>query len=202
MDARKQKQIKQVVNAEYRVWIQNLPKFSTAAKIYDDVNTICQSICKGVIITTSRHGRSAYLGSYTQCLTLKKSFKGQVGAINNLWYWIGYASADDIRKLVKNTQRNVVISVPEIYLTEAVLLAGDTASVDIKYGSRQQGCAAYVGCYKVCLNLKRLYKGKIGKSGNHWYWIGKTGFEQIDNVFKANQQKSKRYRRRYIVLTD
>ena len=161
---------------------------------------ISHKMAFGTIIVTGRNNPASYIGTYKQCTNLKKSFGGQIGAISNVWYWIGFAHKDDICKSVKNKQKNLIINVPEDDIEETTLNIGEIASLDIRYGKSRNGRASYMGNYKVCILLRRKFGGKIGKIYNLWHWIGFAPFDDITKVYKEYQSKSKRFRRKRIQL--
>lgn len=199
-DSRKIQLLKQLEKA-YRVWLKYINEKSDIDDIEQTIEIISSKLAFGTIIATGRRNPSAYIGTYRQCHDLKQNFDGQIGVISNNWYWIGYAIIDDISKIVKNKQKNLVVNVPADDIEDATLNVGELASLDIRYGNAENGRSSYIGNYKVCILLRQKYGGKIGKLYNHWHWIGFASFDDIEKVYSSYQAKAKRFKRKRIVLT-
>lgn len=200
MENRRKQQIMQMVDNAIYSWRKNISTETDYDDIEDTIEMITNTIAFGVIIVSGRNNPAGYVGTYRQCMDLKKNYGGQTGAISNVWYWIGYESADNIGQIVKNTKKNLTIPIPSTDIEETILNVGEACSIDIKYGNTVGGRASYIGNYRVCALLKAKYNGRIGKSYNHWYWIGKASFQEITKLYKAYQSRSKRFRRKRIVL--
>ena len=201
MDNRRKEQLLNQANSAYKGWTKKLSAHAPVSEIDNILEQICKSLAFGTIIVSGRHNPASYIGTSKQCKGLKEAFGGQVGAISNNWYWIGYASADDIRRKVSNPLKNFQVSVLENDVADATLNLGEVASLDIKYGFKECDLAVYIGGYMVCILLKRQLGGKIGKKYNHWYWKGNASFSQIDTVRTSYQKVARRYRRKKIILT-
>ena len=201
METNRKRQILSQSEEAYKVWLKYITPTSTVDNIEETVETICSKLAFGTIIVSGSRNPAAYIGTYRQCKDLKESFGGQVGVISNVWYWIGFARADSICKIVKNKQKNLIINTPPGDIADVVLNVGEVASLNIRYGNTKNGRASYVGSYKVCILLRRLYGGKMGKLYNHWYWIGFASFDNISEVYKNYQASAKRFNRKRIVLT-
>ena len=100
----------------------------------------------------------------------------------------------------KNKQKNQVINVLASDVADATLNIGMVASLDIRCADDYDKQTAYVGNYKVCTLLRRKYGGKIGRIYNSWHWIGEASMDEIELVYKDYQSKSKRFKRKKIVL--
>ena len=201
MEPKRKEQLEQQIDKAYKCWVKNIDPKSTIDDIDDTIKMISDELFFGTIIVTGKRNPSSYIGTYKQCQTLKNSFGGQTGAISNVWYWIGYASKEQISKLVANKKKNITISIPVDDLEEAILSFGETASLDIRYGCFENGRISYIGCYKICTLLRKTYGGKIGKINNHWHWIGYANFEEMTLLYQNYQRNTKRYRRKKVVLT-
>ena len=199
MEKKRQQQIMQTVENAIYAWRKNI-KTGADDDIEKTIEMITNTMAFGIIISTGKKNPTAYIGTYRQCMDLKENSGGQIGTISNIWYWIGYENSDTIAKIVKNPQKNITISILPTDMADTILNVGEACSIDIKYGNSSGGRASYIGSYKVCTLLKAKYKGKIGKSYNHWYWIGKASFKEVTNLYRAYQSRSKRFRRRRIVL--
>ena len=197
---RKKQIISQVENA-YQVWLKHISVKSNVDNIEQTIEIICSKLAFGTIIVTGSRNPVSYVGTFKQCRDLKQNFGGQVGVISNVWYWIGYAKFDAVREIVKNKQKNLVLSVPPGDIAETTLNVGELASMNIRYGNSKNGRASYVGSYKVCILLRRRYGGKIGKLYNHWYWIGHATFDNISDIYNSYQASAKRFNRKRIILT-
>lgn len=200
MENRRKQQILQTVDNAIYAWRKNINTETDYDDIEDTIEMITNTIAFGVIIVSGRNNPSAYVGTYRQCMDLKEKFGGQTGAISNVWYWVGYESADAIGKIVKNTKKNLIIPIPSNDMADTILNVSEACSIDIKYGNTAGKRASYIGNYRVCTLLKAKYNGKIGKSYNHWYWIGQASFQEITKLYKAYQSRSKRFRRKRVVL--
>ena len=200
MEPNRKKQLFYQVDKAYKAWMNGIDQKSKVDDIEQTVEMISNKLAFGTVIVSGRGNPSSYIGTYRQCADLKKAFGGQIGVISNNWYWAGFANPDDIRKTVKNKQKNLQISIPANDIEEATLNIGEIASLDIRYGNGNGGRASYVGNYKVCILLRRKYGGKIGKLYNHWHWIGNAGFDEIELVYEDYQSKAKRFKRKKIVL--
>ena len=200
MEANRKKQLFNQVDKAYKAWMSSIDQSSKVDDIEQVIEMISNKLAFGTIIVSGRGNPSSYIGTYRQCADLKKAFGGQIGIIANNWYWAGIAYSDDIRKVVKNKQKNLQISVPANDIEEATLNIGKIASLNIRYGNDNGGRASYVGNYKVCIFLRRKYGGKIGKLYNHWHWIGNAGFDEIELVYEDYQSRAKRFKRKGIVL--
>ena len=200
MEEKRKKQIMQAVDQAYRSWAEKDVPESQEDGINKAIQFISQNMALGVIIVSGKNNPSAYIGTYRQCKDLKEQFSGQMAPIDNNWYWIGNAASKNIESTVKNFRKNLIITILPKDMEETVLNVAEAASFDIKYGEKTGGTAAYIGNYRVCTLLKAKYKGKIGKSYNHWYWIGKASFQEITKLYKAYQSRSKRFRRKRVVL--
>jgi hypothetical protein len=201
MEQKRKDQLLQQLDNAYLKWFKNIDQKSEVDDIEEVVAMISNSIAFGTIIVTGRHNPSAYIGTYKQCKNLKNTFDGQIGAISNVWYWIGYALSTDITKIVANPKKNLVISVPFDDLEDAVLNFAETITRDIRYGCTQNGRIAYIGSFKACTILRKKYGGKIGKIHNSWHWIGFANFQDVDIVYKTYQRNAKRFNRKKVVLT-
>ncbi|MBR2033617.1 MAG: hypothetical protein IKA03_02975 [Alphaproteobacteria bacterium] len=200
MDQRKKQQILKLANQAYKGWTQGLCPQTTISEIDCTIEKICKYLAFGSIIVSGRNNPSAYIGTYKHCFELKKSFAGQIGAINNNWYWLGFADADNIRRIVHNRGKNFQVCVLKKDIIDTTLFLGEIASLDIKYGIKEQNFSVYIGNYMVCILLKRYFGGKLEKKYNHWCWKGYANFHQIDKICKDYQQSSRRYHRKKIVL--
>ncbi len=200
MENRRKQQIMQTVDNAIYAWRKNINTETDYDDIEDTIEMITNTIAFGIIIVSGRNNPSAYVGTYRQCMDLKEKFGGQTGAISNVWYWVGYESADAIGKIVKNTKKNLIIPIPSNDMADTILNVSEACSIDIKYGNTAGKRASYIGNYRVCTLLKAKYNGKIGKSYNHWYWIGQASFQEITKLYKAYQSRSKRFRRKRVVL--
>lgn len=200
MEKKRKQQIMQMVDNAIYAWRKNISTGTDYDDIEDTIEMITNTIAFGVIIVSGKNNPTAYIGTCRQCMDLKKNFGGRTGTISNVWYWVGYESADTIGKIVKNTKKNLTISIPSTDIADTILNVSEACSIDIKYGNTAGGRASYIGNYRVCTLLKAKYNGRIGKSYNHWYWIGKASFQEITRLYKAYQSRSKRFRRRRIVL--
>ncbi|MBE6467156.1 MAG: hypothetical protein E7004_00990 [Alphaproteobacteria bacterium] len=194
---------RQLVNQVGRVYNSIITSVDQKSKV-DDVSPIVKELSEklafGIIIHSGRGCPASYIGTHKQCTSLKDAFQGQVGALSNNWYWVGIASSDDIRKTVKNKQKNQVINVLASDVADATLNIGLVASLDIRCADDYGKQTAYVGNYKVCTLLRRKYGGKIGRIYNSWHWIGEASLDEIELVYKDYQSKSKRFKRKKIVL--
>ena len=200
MENRRKQQILQTVDNAIYAWRKNINTETDYDDIEDTIEMITNTIAFGVIIVSGRNNPASYVGTYRQCMDLKEKFGGQTGAISNVWYWVGYESADAIGKIVKNTKKNLIIPIPSNDMADTILNVSEACSIDIKYGNTAGKRASYIGNYRVCTLLKAKYNGKIGKSYNHWYWIGQASFQEITKLYKAYQSRSKRFRRKRVVL--
>lgn len=201
MDNRRKTQLLHQANNAYKGWTKKLSAHAPVSEIDNILEQICKSLAFGTIIVSGRYNPASYIGTSKQCKELKRIFGGQIGAISNNWYWIGYASADDIRRTVRNYHKNFQVSVLEDDVADATLNLGEVASLDIKYGFKECNLAVYIGGYMVCILLKRNLGGKVGRKYNHWFWKGNASFAQIDAVCKSYQNTARRYRRKKIILT-
>ena len=200
MEKTRKQQIMQIVDNAIYAWQKNISTQTDYDDIEDTIEMITHTMAFGVIIVSGRNNPTGYVGTYRQCMDLKENYGGQTGTISNVWYWIGYESADKIGQIVKNTKKNLTIPIPSTDIEETILNVGEACSIDIKYGNSVGGRASYIGNYRVCTLLKAKYNGQIGKSYNHWYWIGKASFQEITQLYKAYQSRSGRFRRKRIVL--
>ena len=200
MEKTRQLQIMQKVEKAIYAWQKNISSETDYDDIEDTIEMITHTIAFGIIIVSGKNNPSAYIGTCRQCMDLKENYGGQAGAISNVWYWIGDENADTIGKIVKNSQKNLIIPIPPTDLADTILNVSEACSIDIKYGNTAGGRASYIGNYRVCTLLKAKYNGKIGKSYNHWYWIGQASFHEITKLYKAYQSRSKRFRRKRVVL--
>lgn len=201
MEKNRKEQLYDQLTKAYKSWVKLIDQNPSDDNIEQMLELISTKLAFGTIIVSGRKNPSSYIGTYKQCITLKKLLGGQVGAISNVWYWIGVAQSDDIRKIVKNKQKNLVINVPVTDIEEATLGVGEMASLDIRYGSCLSDRVSYIGNYKVCILLRHKFGGKIGKIHNHWHWIGVASFEDISKIYTDYQSKSKRFKRKRIVLS-
>lgn len=200
MEKKRRLQILQTVDNAIYAWQKNISIETDYDDIEETIEMITQTISFGIIIVSGKNNPSAYVGTYRQCMDLKKIFGGQIGAISNVWYWVGYEKLDTIGKLVKNNKKNLTINVPPVDIADTILNVAEACSIDIKYGNTAGNRASYIGNYRVCTLLKAKYQGKMGKSYNHWYWIGNASFQEITKLYKAYQSRCKRFRRKRIVL--
>ena len=189
-----------MVDSATKAWCKNICTNATYDDIEETIEMITKTLSFGIILCSGKHHPSAYIGTYRQCLNLKQKLNGQVGAISNIWYWLGFGNADVISKIVNNVKKNMIISIPAEDVEETTLNVGEVVSLDIKYGNDTFGRNTYIGSFKVCTLLKAKYKGKMGKSYNHWYWIGEANFQEITNLYKAYQKDNRRFHRKQIVL--
>ncbi len=201
MEEKRKQQLLQQADKAYKSWINRLDQESSIDDIDEQVEMISNALAFGTIISTGRRNPSGYIGTFKQCKTLKNLFGGQIGVISYVWYWLGYALTDEISKVVGNSRKNLVLNVPEPDLEDTVLNISEIASLDIKYGNKYSGRALYIGGYKVCINLKRRFGGKIGRLYNHWHWIGNASFQSITTTYQEYQKSSKRFKRKRIVFT-
>ncbi|MBE6443493.1 MAG: hypothetical protein E7020_02355 [Alphaproteobacteria bacterium] len=199
-EKRKQQLLAQADNF-YKCWTKGLNSQSPVSEIDNTIEKICSSLAFGTIIVSGRHSPASYIGTHKQCHKLRQVFGGQVGALRNNWYWIGLASADDIRRTVYNPRKNFQVSVLENDIVDATLNIGEVASLDIKYGFKECNLAVYIGNYMVCILLKRNFGGKVSRKYNHWYWKGNASFYQIDKIREPYQKTARRFHRKKIVLT-
>ena len=200
MENRRKQQILQTVDNAIYAWRKNINTETDYDDIEDTIEMITNTIAFGIIIVSGRNNPASYVGTYRQCMDLKEKFGGQTGAISNVWYWVGYESADAIGKIVKNTKKNLIIPIPSNDMADTILNVSEACSIDIKHGNTAGKRASYIGNYRVCTLLKAQYGGKFGKSHNHWYWIGQASFNEITKLYKAYQSRSKRFRRKRVVL--
>lgn len=200
MELSRKKQLFNQANNTYKSWLKHIDQNSKVDDIEQIVEKICKKLAFGTIIITGKGNPSSYIGTYRQCSDLKKNFGGQTGVISNVWYWVGFANKDDISKLVKNKQKNMIINVLADDIEEVILNIGEIASLNIRYGNGNGGRASYVGNYKVCILLRRKYGGKIGRHYNHWYWIGEASFDEIELVYEDYQSKARRFKRKKVML--
>ena len=200
METKRKQQILTQTNQVYKSWTNGLSSKTSINEIDNTIEKICKSLAFGTIVSSGRNSPASYIGSYKQCFNLKQRFGGQIGALNNNWYWIGLAGIEQISYSVHNFRKNFRISVIEKDIVEITLLLGGIASLDIKYGIKEQNLSVYIGGYMICILLKRQYGGKIGKRYNHWFWKGYASFYQIDYVCKNYQQSARRHNRKKIIL--
>lgn len=200
MEERRKQQIMQTVDNAIYAWRKNINTETDYDDIEDTIEMITQTIAFGIIIVSGKKNPSAYIGTYRQCMDLKENFGGQIGAVSSVWYWIGNEDADTIGKIVKNVKKNLTINIPPTDIAETVLNIGEACSIDIKYGHTNGERASYIGNYRICTLLKAKYDGKIGKSYNHWYWIGQASFQEITKLYKAYQKTCKRFHKKRVVL--
>ena len=200
MEQKRKQQLLDQADKAYKSWIKRLDQESSVDDIDEQVEMISKALAFGTIISTGRRNPSGYIGTFKQCKTLKTMFGGQIGAISNVWYWIGYALINDIGKAVCNNQKNLIFNVPETDLEDTVLNISEVASLDIKYGNKYGSRSLYMGSYKACINLKRKFGGKIGRRYNHWHWIGNASFQAITATYQEYQKSSGRFRRKRIVF--
>ena len=200
MENKRKQQILTQANQAYKSWTSSLSSQTFTSEIDNTIEKICQSLAFGTIVSSGHNSPASYIGTYKQCFNLKQRFGGQIGALKNNWYWIGLASVEQIRYTVHNYRKNFQVSVLEQDLINTVLLLGEVASLDIKYGIKEQNLSVYIGGYMICILLKRHYGGKIGKKHNHWFWKGYASFYHIDYVYKNYQQSARRYNRKKIIL--
>lgn len=200
MEKKRQLQIMQTVENAVYAWRKNINTETDYDDIEETIEMITHTMAFGVIIVSGKKNPAAYIGTYRQCMDLKENSGGQIGVISNVWYWVGHENSDTIAKLVRNAKKNLTINIPPTDMADTILNVGEACSIDIKYGNNAGGRASYIGNYRVCTLLKAKFDGKIGKSYNHWYWIGKASFKEITKLYKAYQSRSCRFRRRRIVL--
>ena len=200
MEKRRQQQLLEQTDKAYKCWLKNIDSKSNVDDIEETIEIISEALAFGTIIVSGRHNPSAYIGTYKQCADLKKQYGGQIGAVSNSWYWLGFAQTDSLQRLVNNQKKNLILNVPDRDIEDAALNICEVASLDIKYGCSHNGRASYIGSYKVCILLKRKFGGKIGRICNHWHWIGLANFEQITEVYGNYQKSNKRFRRKQIVF--
>lgn len=201
MKQKRKNQLLEKVEKAYKGWLKNINQNSTVDDIEDTINIISNTLAFGTIVITGKNSISSYIGTYSQCKKLKLSFDGQIGAISNVWYWIGFASSEEISKIVENKKKNLVLSVPTDEIECATLNFGEIASLDILYGCNKHGRISYIGGYKACILLRKTYGGKISKINNHWHWIGFADFDNAEAIYKRYQKKTSRFRRKKIILT-
>ena len=195
----KEKILSDIVNA-YFEWHKKIRPLDRRDDIDEVVPHICSSRAFGVVIITGKNNPSCYIGTYKQCLSLKKKFGGRIDIIEHWWYWLGYVGADQINKLTQKEKKNFIIRILPQDLSQMLLEVSHHISDDIKYGEANGSRASYIGCWKICTLLKAQYGGKIGNLGNSWYWIGKSTFKQIDDICKKYRTKAKRYNKKEIVI--
>lgn len=200
MEKRRKQQIMQMVEKASRSWAKNINTASDKDDIEETIEMITKALAFGIILHSGKSEPCAYIGTYLQCQNLKNSLNGQMGAINNLWYWVGYTNINTIEQIVKNKNKNLIISIPPADIEETIVNIGEIASLDIRYGNDTYGRNTYIGSFKICTLLKAKYNGKMGKSYNHWYWIGNANFQEITNLYQAYQKRCKRFRKKHIVL--
>ena len=201
MEKTRQRQLVNQVGRVYKTLIESVDNKSKVDDVSVIVKELSEKLAFGIIIHSGRGWPTSYIGTYKQCANLKKEFGGQVGVLSNNWYWIGYASSDDVCKLVKNKKKNISIHVMGSDICDATLNIGLVASLDIRCADDYGKETAYVGNYRVCTLLRRKYGGKIGKICNHWHWIGSASLDELELVYETYHQKSKRFKRREIVLS-
>ena len=201
MEQKRKQQLAEQVDKAHKGWVKNIDQSSTVDDIDDVVKMISDELAFGTIIVTGKKNPSSYIGTYKQCQNLKKLYGGQIGVISNVYYWIGYASPEKISQIVANKKKNLIISIPINDLEEAILCFGETASLDIRYGGFESNRTLYIGGYKICTLLRKKYGGKIGKINNHWHWIGFADFDKMTLLYQNYQRKTKRYKRKKIIIT-
>ena len=200
MEKSRKKQLVNQVGRVYKTLLESVDKKTKVDDVKLIVEELCQKLAFGIIIHSGKGWPSSFIGTYKQCAMLKDKFNGQMGVLSNNWYWIGMSNPDDIRKLVKNKQKNVSINVLGPDIADATLNVGLIASLDIRCADDYGKESAYVGNYKVCTLLHRKYGGKMSKFYNHWYWIGQASLDEIELVYEAYHEKAKRFKRKEIVL--
>lgn len=200
MEEKRKQQLMQITKKAYTELIDKIDPNPTADKVSQTVKYICETIAFGTIIVSGCQNPASYIGTYTQCKKLKAKFGGQIGAISNVWYWMGYASSDAITKIVANPKKNLILSVTANDIEETTLNLGEIVSMDIVYGYDPTEHFSYIGSYKTCLLLRQALGGKICKYKNHWHWIGYAKLQQIANVCNSYHSQSKRYKRKKIVF--
>ena len=200
MEQQRKKQLLKQAREAYKSWLKFIDQNSKVDDIEEIVEMICEKLSFGTIIISGKGNPASYIGTYRQCMDLKKSFSGQVGVISNVWYWLGFAQKESISKTVKNRKKNLIISVLADDIEEATLNIGEVASLNIRYGTSEKGRSSYVGNYKVCTLLRRKYGGKMGRFYNHWFWIGIATFDEIEKVYTSYQSKAKRFKRKRIEI--
>lgn len=200
MEKKRQQQILQTVDKAIKAWEKNIRPTTNVDDIEETIEMITDKMAFGIIIVSGKDHFSAYVGTYRQCMDLKENLNGKIGIISNNWYWVGKGNTAQISQIAKNKNKNMIITIPPTDMADTILNVGEACSIDIKYGYENGGRVSYIGNFKVCTLLKAKYQGKIGKSYNHWYWIGKASFQEITKLYKAYQSRSKRFRRRRIVL--
>ena len=201
MNETRKRQLVNQVGRVYKTLIESVDNKSKVDDVKKIVEELSEKLAFGIIIHSGRGCPTSYIGTYRQCADLKNEFGGQIGVLSNNWYWLGYAFSDDVRKLVKNKQKNIGINVMTADVCDATLNIGLIASLDIRCADDYGKQTAYVGNYRVCTLLHRKYGGKIGKINNHWHWIGSVSLDEIELVYQSYQEKAKRFKRREIVLS-
>ena len=200
MEEKRKQQLLEQVKRAYNHQIDKIDPNPKTDDVEEILHFISDALSFGTIIVSGRRNPSSYIGTLKQCKALKDKFEGQIGAVSNVWYWMGYASSDDITKVVANRRKNLVVSVPVEDIEDATLNLAEAASLDIVYGYDPSEHMSYIGSYWTCVLMRRALGGKVNRIFNHWHWIGYANLNQIVNVCNKYHTKSRRYRRRKIVF--
>ncbi len=195
----KEKILSGVANA-YFEWHKKIRPFDRRDDIDEVIPHICAQRAFGVIITSGRENPTCYIGTFKQCSRLKEKFGGRIDIIEHWWFWLGFASVEQINKLIRQEKKNYIIRIPPQDLSQMILEIGHEISDDIKYGSAEGPRVGYVGCWRICSLLKAQFGGKMGQKGNSWYWIGHSTFSKVRDVCDKYRSSARRYKKKEIVI--
>ena len=204
MEKSKEKQLVNRVRRVYETQVERVCKtliknVDKKTKVDDVIEEVCQKLAFGIIIHAGKGYPSSFIGTYKQCTMLKDKFEGQIGTLGYNWYWIGFSIPKDIRKLVKNKQKDVLINVLGSDIADATLKIG-LCTCDIQCVGVCVNYSIYVGNYKVCTLLHRKYGGIMNRRYNRWYWEGVASSDEINLVCETYRKKARRFKRKKIVL--
>lgn len=183
------------IKSRFENWQRNFNKTTAGKSMLEIIAFVSKEISIGIVITSGLGKQSSYSGPYYKCKRLKDKYpESRMQAIGYYWCWFGIASAEEIQEVVKNdnySKLHFVKTKPEDVIEMTNYLASNL-SFDNTFGEEKL-LMAYIGSRAVCVRLLHQYKGKIGRIGDAWHWIGsKASFEDISRVITSYRKHAKR----------